>query len=135
MVKVFRKSRKSRKSRKTKRGLYKKNKLQTKRRTNKKQYGGDFTRDQKQELLLAINEQLDTFTQESIDKMIPQILQTDDVYKSLLEKIQMLNETHYAHELVDVINELHNFNAQNQEHLLNKIDSLFTEKMEKYENK
>ena len=128
MVKVFRKSRKSRK---TKRGLYKK----TKRRTNKKQYGGDFTHDQKEALTDAIKEQLDTFRQESIDKMIPPPLQTENVYNSLLEKIKMLNTEHYAHVvLVHVINELGKFDAKNQEELLKKIESLFTEKMESYKN-
>lgn len=135
MVKVFRKSRKSRKSRKTKRGLYKKNKLQTKRRTNKKQYGGEFTLDQKQKLLRAITENVDTFTEKSIDSIIPPTLQFDDIYKSLLKKIQMLNKTHYSHEVADVINSLHKFKTQNQEDLLNEIDRLFTEKMERYENK
>lgn len=131
MVKVFRKSRKSRK---TKRGLYKKNKLQTKRRTNKKQYGGDFTREQKEELELAITENVDTFTKGSIDSIIPGRLQTDQVYNTLLEKIQMLNNSHYAHELVNVINGLHKFKAQDENDLIKKINSLFTEKMERYKN-
>ncbi len=131
MVKVFRKSRKSRK---TKKGLYKKNKLQTKRRTNKKQYGGDFTDDQKEALTNAINEQVDTFKTESIDSIIPLPLQTEKVYNSLLKKIKMLNTTHYAHVLVYVINELGKFDAKNQEELLKKIESLFTKKMESYKN-